>query len=434
MTDRFPLSVEVRYNLLLDILQKLRDTLDLDLILNHLLDSIQIFIDYDAAGVFVLNQVLTLAPGQRPQELIAGIARRGFDASPPSYIDPMLRLGKGLTGHVILTGESLVIPNVHKDPRYVVGRNSTRSEITVPILRDGQPIGALNIESDQLAAFNEQHVELLQFFANAASISIEKAILHRQILEKELIEKQLKTAHEVQSRLLPASPPHRPGYDFAGLCLPTYEIGGDYYDFIRLSNQRLGVTIADVSGHGVASALVMAAFRASLRSLARQKSAPVRVVSALNRQLPDFSAQAHFVTAIFGILDPQRHVFSFANCGHPRPLLFHANGQIESLSVAGPALGVFPKVSFPASEVSLAPGDVLLLYTDGVVELRNPGGSAYSPRALIEVMQPNIQRSAAELVQIIVQATSEFAGSAFYEDDYSLVVIKRELSQADAPE
>jgi len=339
----------------------------------------------------------------------------------------MLHQGKGITGHVIRTGESLIVPDVSKDPHYVVGRNSTRSEIAVPILRDGQPIGALNIESDQLAAFNEQHAELLQFFANAASISIEKAILHRQILEKELLEKQLKTAHEVQSRLLPAGSPHRPGYDFAGLCLPTHEIGGDYYDFIRLSKQRLGITIADVSGHGVASALVMAAFRASLRSLARRKPDPVRVVGALNRQLPDFSAQAHFVTAIFGILDPQRHVFNFANCGHPRPLFFHPNGQVESLSLAGPALGVFPKANSPASEVSIAPGDVLLFYTDGVVELCNPGGSAYSPRALIDVVQPHLHRSAAELVQVIVQATSEFAGSAVYEDDYSLMIIKREL-------
>jgi serine phosphatase RsbU (regulator of sigma subunit) len=427
MSDRFPLSVEARYNLLLEILQKLRDTLDLDIILNHLLDSIQVFLDYDAAGIFVLDQVLAHTPGQHQQELIAGIARRGFDAPPPSYIDPMLHQGKGITGQVIRTGASLIVPDVRKDPFYVVGRKNTRSEIAVPILRDGQPIGALNIESDHLAAFNEQHAELLQFFANAASISIEKAILHRQILEKELLEKQLKTAHEVQSRLLPAGPPRRPGYDFAGLCLPTHEIGGDYYDFIRLSKQRLGITIADVSGHGVASALVMAAFRASLRSLARRKPDPVCVVGALNHQLPDFSAQAHFVTAIFGILDPQHHVFSFVNCGHPRPLFFHADGRIESLSLAGPALGIFSKENFPASEVSLSPGDVLLLYTDGVVELCNPDGSAYSPHALVDVVQPHLHRSAAELVRVIVQATSEFAGSAVYEDDYSLMIIKREL-------
>lgn len=425
MVDRFPLSVEARYNLLLEISQKLRDTLDLDLILNHLLDSIQVFLDYDAAGIFVLNQVLVHSPYHRPRELIAGVVRRGFDTPLLPSEDPMLRSGKGITGHVIRTGESLIVPDVRKEPRYVIGRQTTLSEIAVPILRDGRPIGALNIESDQLAAFSEQHLELLQFFANAASISIEKAILHRQLLEKELIEKQLKTAHEVQSRLLPSAPPQRAGYDFAGLCLPAYDIGGDYYDFIRLSGQRLGITIADVSGHGVAPALVMAAFRASLRSQARQKSNPVRVARVLNRRLPDFSAQAHFVTAFFGILDPQDHSFAYVNCGHPRPLLFHPGGSVETLSIAGPALGILTHANFQAGEVHLAPGDALLLYTDGVVDLHDPGGNAYSTRALTDVMQRHMDRSAADLVQAVVQAAKEFTNSSVFEDDFSLIIVKR---------
>ena len=425
MADRFPLSTEAKYTLLLEIAQKLRDTLDLDEILNHLLDTIQVFMDYDAAGVFVLNQVLVHDAHQRSRGVIAGIVRRGFTAAPPPTQDPMLSSGKGITGYVIHTGESLIVPDVRKDPRYVMGRQQTLSEIAVPILRNGQPIGALNLERDELAAFGEHHLELLEFFATAASISIEKAMLHRQLLEKELLEEQLKTARAVQSRLLPDAPPRREGYDIAGLCLPTYAIGGDYYDYIRLSDQRLGITIADVSGHGVAAALVMAAFRAILRSQARRKSDPVRVVSTLNRRLPDISAQAHFVSAIYGVLDPQTHSYTYVNCGHPRPLLFHANGSIESLSVAGVALGIFDHAAFRASEICLEPGDVLLLYTDGVVEIQDRAGKAYTTQALVEAVMPHLHRTAAELVQVIVRATSEFTGSAVYEDDYSLVIIKR---------
>jgi serine phosphatase RsbU (regulator of sigma subunit) len=425
MPDRFELTAEAKYCLLLEISQKLRDTLDLEVILNHLLDTIQTFLDYDAAGIFVLNRAIVQPPFQRPSELIAGIVRRGFDPDRRSSDDPMLTSGKGIIGHVIQSGECVVVPDVRDDARYVVGRHRTLSEIAVPILRDEHPIGALNIESDRLAAFDARDVEILRFFADAASISIEKAMLHRQLLEKERLERQLKTASEVQTSLLPAAPPKIPGYEIAGLCLPTYEIGGDYYDYLSLPGKRLGVVIADVSGDGVPAALVMAAFRANLRSNAHRDLPPAQMALNLNRTLPDFSAHAHFVTVIYAILERETGLFRYATCGHPRPLLFRTSGEVEMLEVAGIALGIFDDVTFPEGETVLAPGDLLLLYTDGVVEIKNPAGEFYSLDGLREIVQKYHALPAAELIQEIIRATSEFSGSAFYRDDFSLVVIRR---------
>ena len=146
----------------------------------------------------------------------------------------MFLQGKGIIGHVIATGEYVVAPDVDREPRYVVGRQATRSEIAVPIALHQRTIGALNLESDRRRAYSEHDVELLRFFANAAALSIEKAMLHRKLLERRFIEGQLQIAHDVQRRLLPRQSPEVAGYDIAGLSLPTYDIGGDYYDYIPL--------------------------------------------------------------------------------------------------------------------------------------------------------------------------------------------------------
>src|SRR5574340_194961 len=254
------LTGDKKYQLLVEISQKIRDTLDLDEINTHILNTIKTVLDYDAGGIFVLNQDLVHHRHEQPKEVIAGMTQRGFDPQPVEN-DEMLTKGKGIVGHVITTGVSLIAPDVSLNPYYVPGRRRTRSEITVPILRNNRAIGALNLESDRLAAFEESDLEVLQFFADAAAIALEKAMLHRKILEKELLDKQLQMARDVQSRLFPESPPRVAGYDIAGICLPAEEIGGDYYDFIRLPRAGMGVAVADVSGNGIAAALVMTSFR-----------------------------------------------------------------------------------------------------------------------------------------------------------------------------
>ncbi|MEJ2421363.1 MAG: GAF domain-containing protein [Acidobacteriota bacterium] len=226
MTAKVDLSAETKYGLLLEIEHKVRGTLDLDSIMNHLLDTIGSVMDYDAAGIFILNRGAVLPHRGPPGNVIAGIALRGFDLGPPEA-DPMLSEGKGVIGRVIRTGETVLISDVAKDPDYIAGRKRTRSEVAVPICHQDRVIGALNVESDRPGAFSERDLGILNFFADATGISIERAVLHRQILEKKCMEEQLRLARDVQARLLPAAPPGIAGYDIDGLCIPAYEIGGD---------------------------------------------------------------------------------------------------------------------------------------------------------------------------------------------------------------
>jgi sigma-B regulation protein RsbU (phosphoserine phosphatase) len=419
------LTSEEKYRLILDIAQKVRDTLDLDRIMEHLLDTVKAMLDYDAAGIFVLNQDLVHGRRESPREMIAGICRRGFDPGPPEE-DEMLMHGRGITGYVIRNCQSVVIPDVRLDARYVQGRQTTISEITVPIIVNERAIGALNLESDRLNAYSNDDLEVLLFFADAAAILIEKAMLHRQLLEQELISRQLETAREIQSRLLPQGAPRLSGYDIAGTCIPTFEIGGDYFDFIPLSRNRLGLAIADVAGHGIPSALVMTAFRALLRTKARSKLGPASITNAVNRILPEFTGENQFVTAMYAILEAHSGKITYINCGHPPPLLLRGSGEIGKLDPQNIALGVFPDIQLKDEQNLMNAGDVLVLYTDGVTELMNREGESFGIQRLQQTIQENWQLSASALVEKIIEATRVFSKNGGFLDDITLVIVRRE--------
>jgi phosphoserine phosphatase RsbU/P len=418
------LTDDKKFEILLAISHKVRDTLDLDEIMDDLLDTVKTLVDYDAAGIFVLNQDLVYAPREHPIEKIAGVARRGFEERPHTE-DAMLMDGKGIIGHVISTCESLIAPDVSLDPYYFEGRSQTRSEITVPIMRNKRAIGALDLESDQLNAYHESDREILELFADAASISIEKAMLHRQILEKRLLDKQIELARGVQSRLFPGEPPHIPGYDIAGVCIPAEEIGGDYYDFIKLTKGGLGVAVADVSGHGIAAALVMTAFRGLLRTHTRGRLGPAKIARSINRLLPDCAGSGDFVTAVYAILSSISEEITYVCCGQEPPLLLHSDGSLGNLNVRNPALGIIKNVSFATEKLSLASGDILAIYTDGVVELANQEGVSFGVDRLAISLHEGRDLSAEELILKIIHETQQFSGSQSYLDDFTLVVIKR---------
>jgi phosphoserine phosphatase RsbU/P len=415
-------SPEVQFRLLMELSQKISRTLDLQEVLDELLAALRSAIDYDAAGVFVLNRRVPLG-GPPAGDLIAGMATVGFGPRRPD--DPMLRFGKGIIGHVIRTGRAHVAPDVAADPLYVKGRDGTLSEIAVPIVSNGQVIGALNLESDRPGAFSNLDVEPLEFFASVAALSIEKALLHREVLEKERIDQQLRIARAVQAGLLPDAPPQLPGYDVAAIHLPSHAIGGDYYDYLPQRGGQVGIAIADVSGKGVPAALIMATFRAALRGELRRQSDVRDALVEVGRTLMESQRAVHFVTAVCGVLDPATGRFAYVNCGHNPPLRLRAEGGCEMLDVGGPALGILPDQHYEAGSVRLRPGDVLCLFTDGVVEPMDAADEEFGPERLEAVLRSVASLPARDAVQAVVDATKAFSGRDTYEDDFTLVLVKR---------
>jgi len=424
------LGPETKYQLLLQITQQLSRTIELEDLLARLLAAVRSAVPYDAAGIFVLNRSVPLGTA-RSGNVIAGMALVGFDerARPD---DPMFREGKGIIGHVIRTGERVIAPDVAAQPHYVDGRPATRSEIAVPIVSGDLVIGALNLESDQPDAYAEADAELLEFFAVVAALSIEKTLLHRQVLEKERIEHQLQLAQQVQASLLPAAPPLVEGYDIAGVNLPTWAIGGDYFDYIPLGDGRLGLVIADVAGKGMPAGLIMATFRGALRTELGRTGDIAAAVTAMDRILLDSMDVSRFVTAVYGELDPRRGSFTYVNCGHNPPLLFGANGRREVLDRGRRALGMMGGEPFEAATVTLHPGDTLALYTDGVIELTDADWAEYGIERLEGLLRQSAARSAREMIDAVVRATRAFTGRDGYEDDFTLVVVKREGARGEA--
>lgn len=416
------LSAEAKYRLLLDLSKKVRGTLDLGETLDRLLDSVRAIVEYDAAGIFVLNE--DVFAGHRRRELIAGVARRGFEER-PAESDPMLSHGAGITGHVIRTGESVVARDVRLDPRYVVGRASTLSEIAVPITVGERTIGALNLESDRCGAFGEDHLDALRFFAEAAAVAIDKAMLHRSLLEKQQLEAQLRVAHQVQSRLLPQALPSVDGYDVAAVYIPSWELAGDYYDFFPLPNGRLGLAIADVAGKGVPAALIMATFRALLRAHVASGAALAEIAVRLNRLLRDDCRPHGFVTCFLAELEPATGRLTYVNCGHVPPLLVGTGVSEEELSEGGPVLGVFEKAAYVVREATLEPGQTLVLLTDGVSEARRPDGEELGAGRIRAIVREGSSRGAAAVADEIVRLSREFTASTGFEDDFTLVLLAR---------
>jgi sigma-B regulation protein RsbU (phosphoserine phosphatase) len=412
------------YELLLEISQQISQRIDLQDVVSHLLASLRSVVDYDAAGIFVLHRNVPFGPAIGAN-LIAAMATIGFDHIAEGS-DPMLRSGKGIVGHVIRTGAAVVAPDVAADPHYIEGRAATRSEIAVPIVSNTEVIGALNLESNRPGAYSPEDAERLQAFAVAAAIAIEKALLHRQMVEKHLIEQQLRTAREVQASLLPSEPPDVPGYDIAGLNLPAWDIGGDYYDYLALADGRLGLVIADVSGKGVPAALLMATFRAALRVEARRTQPVASIIAAVHQTLAESMDTSRYVTAVYGVLDPADGTFTYVNCGHNPPVVQRAAGARELLPTGRRAIGMLGHQPARVSTVRLGPGDVLVLYTDGVVEIGDAASVEFGMDRLAQALSAAASRPASEIVDTLVSATRAHAGRGHYDDDFTLLVVKRQ--------
>ncbi len=337
----------------------------------------------------------------------------------------MLSEGKGIIGFVINSKESLIIDDVRKDDRYIIGRKKTLSELAVPIIMNDKTIGALDVESDSLSAFNQNHLEILQFFADASAIALEKAILHHQILEKKKLEEQMQIAKDVQSSLLPAHPPEIEGYDIAGICIPTFEIGGDYYDYIHLDSDNLVIVIADVSGDGIPAALIMSAFRALLYSQINSNNNPSEIMSVLNQQIPIVSRKRDFISVFYAKLNIKEHICTYTNCGHNPPLLLRSSGKMELLEQGGAALNILEDAKFDFDSVKLEPGDQIIFYTDGVTEVFSLNSEEYGFERLQKVIFDSKDKTASEIINSVVESTKNFSGTKLYRDDFTLVVLKR---------
>lgn len=388
-------------------------SLDLKQVLDLIIDSIKAVVPYDAAGFFLIRKGTT--------EIEASV-ERGY---PPGIHDLVgLKIGRGLVGTVAKEGKPLSVPDVTKDPRYVQARLETKSEVIVPLVSKGEVIGVINLECDEFCAFGEAEIDLLSSFASQAAIAIENARLYQEVKEKKHLEDELVVAREIQQSFLPKQDPVYPGFEIAGTAIPSEQVGGDYYDFIPITDGQLGVVIGDVSGKGVPAALIMASFRASLIAEIRNNYSIATILGKVNGLLCESIDAASYVTAVYGVLDTRSRVLTFSNAGHNYPLWVRKDGGVRNLESGGTVLGAFPDSAYEEERLDLLPEDVLVFYTDGVTDARNGDGEMFGEERLLSLIQEVRGRNAPQIRQAVLDSLEAFVRPAPQFDDITLVVLK----------
>ena len=409
-TERRALEKEV----LLEITRTLAAPFDLDEVIAAIFQSLRQVVDYDAAAIYLVN---------RKTRLLELVSASGYPEGSEDAFG--LQIGQGIVGWVAKTSEPTIVPDVRTDRRYVAARPQTRSELATPMVIEGRTIGVFNLESDLDDAYHDGHLELLSAFAAQAAVAVERAQIAQDLLERRQLKKELAIARDIQQSFLPKGAPSVPGFDLAGTSISHDEVGGDYYDFIPVSETRLGLAIADVSGKGIPAALLMAGFRMSLLAEIRNEFALRAVMRKANSLLHESTERDKFVTAFYGVLDWKNGALIFSNAGHNPPFLVHRDGTVERLEDGGLALGVLPDSRYEERPVALRDGDVLLLYTDGVSEAEDETGRQFGDERIEAEVREHLEESAADILKHIVDAVQAWTGERGPADDLTLLVARK---------
>lgn len=299
------------------------------------------------------------------------------------------------------------------------------TKVVVPLVRQDQVSGIILL-SGKVAGFrySSEDMTFLAILANQIVVAMENAELYRESLEKQRLEEELAVARQIQIGLLPRSLPSLANFDFAAFIEPSRQVGGDYYDFIPVGDGRIGVVIADASGKGVPAALLIARMQAMMQSEVRFGIAVDEMMASVNRFISESTSQDRFATCFYIELDDGNQKARYCNAGHNYPLLIRGDGRVEYLSTGGLLLGAFSDVKYETGVTEMEPGDMLVMYTDGVTEAMDAGRNEYGEQRLADDLI-KIRSSPAEVVcSKIIKNVKQFAAGIGDIDDMTLVVVK----------
>jgi len=400
-----------------EVSQALIYHMELDKLLDYIMDLVTRHIPMDRG-------VLMLKEGPH-EELIPKVVR---------IQSTLLKTQKMVVSRSILRASlernsSILISDVQSDKRLSeqesILQGQIHSAMCVPLWNNREIMGV--IYSDRtalLGQFSEEDLRLLTLLANLAALKIENARLFEDSLEKARMEKELIMAQQIQRNFLPKLDPVFEPYDISGSARSCTHVGGDYFDFIPIDQCRLGLVIADVSGHGVSAALLMASLRSSLYALIQATRDLALLAAQLNDTVHRDSDSHSFISFFCGVLDRDKREVTFINAGHNPPLLMEPGGGIRFLDSTGFCLGMFPGVRYETTTIRLAPGEILCLYTDGIIEGRNRKQEEYTVEGLVQQLRESANLPARDMIQKVYEGVSRYTDFAAPGDDMTLVVVK----------
>ena len=338
-------------------------------------------------------------------------------------------LHQTLLGWMQLNRKPLTVSDPRSDSRFKGVRwgESIRSLLCVPMMIRSELKGVLTLYNKKGGAeFTAEDQRLLAIIAGQSAQVIENARLNEQEKQLLLMQEEMAMASRIQRGLLPERIPEFAGYDIAGKSIPAQVVGGDYFDFIRIDGDRLAFCLGDVSGKGVPASLLMANVQATLRGQTFLTSSAAECIGRSNRLLYRSTSPDKFVTLFYGILNRTDHTLQFSNAGQDQPFLVSRERSPVRLSTGGVALSVLDEFAFEEETIGLEVGDLVVVYSDGIPEAHNAANQQYGEVALRELLLQHREASATEIIDRIVSAVREHAGSVPQMDDMTVVAVKRQ--------
>jgi phosphoserine phosphatase RsbU/P len=336
-------------------------------------------------------------------------------------------------GYLLHRAEFVATPDLTQDERFPGLRNvetRVRAVLAVPLKVDNRITGVLAVtQASPGRAWTPGEIQLLSIVAGNSAGVIEQARLRAEAMEKQRLEeeakrldRELNVARDIQMNLVPSRPLQHGRWSIFGRVVPARQVGGDSFDYFAIEQNRLAFAIGDVSGKGVPASLMMSNVSASLRAFCASSRPIPEKIRNVNESVARSAAAGKFITLFYGELDPEG-VLRYTNAGHNYPLLRRAEGAIEELKEGGMPLGLFEGADFIEGEVRMAPGDTLLLYSDGVSEANDIRGEEFGEDRLLGLWREHGSRTADESIAALLAEVEAFRGSAAQSDDITLVVL-----------
>lgn len=419
---RLRVNPEAKLRALLEISQNLGQAVSPDEVLARILKSLfNVFLQADR-GFVVLKDPRT-----------GRLVPRVVHSRRPNAGE--VRMSKTIVQAVMESKQAILSADAATDSRFDLSQSIAdfpiHSMMCAPLVTsDGTVLGVIQIDtSDRKLRFTPEDLEVLAAAAGQAAVALENALLHEASLREEVLRRELSLAHKVQQGFLPSSPPEVAGYQFFDLYDPAHEVGGDYFDYITLPANRLAVAVGDVSGKGIAAALLMAKLSAEVRYCLASETSPIEALTKLNRAFCVSRWEDRFITLLLAVLDPVAHRVTFVNAGHCPGFLRRADGSVLPVGekIAGPPLGIDLSTRYTAETVAVQEGDLLLLYTDGLPDAMNSREEFFGQDRILEVLAkaPACAEQAGKMLMAEVQ---KFTGHHEQMDDICMVLMNRKTS------
>jgi len=400
--------------LLHEISRELTSILDPEQLLERVGKLLQRVIPYQMFAIWRLDEKTNM--------LIHRFSIR-FGKTDNSFSEPV-PLQRGLIGAAVSTRQTITVGDVRTDPRYIMVHPETRSEMAVPLIYKGKVLGVLDLEHTKSHFFSEDNVHAVSTLAAQLAIAMENAGLYQRLAQEEQrLEDDLTMARKVQFRLMPQTVPEPVHAEVAARFVPARTIGGDLYDFLDYGDGRTAIVLGDVSGKGAAGALYAALVSGVMRSMAAQKPSAAKMLAALNDQLQERKLDAQYVTMLFAIWNDNDRTLQVSNAGGCQPLYIRNKG-VEPIQATGIPLGMFPDVEYEEFTLSTQPGDMLVFYSDGMIDAENDRDEMFDMERLTAVLEKHRHCSASTMVANILKDVSEFQGNVEHFDDETVIALR----------